>query len=140
MQATAEQELRAYVASTSAKLKYFGSLPIELAVEFQNSGSTPAKDVETRVSFSLVDYFPKQKLIAIGPEPRGAYVLPGGVYTVFLTGQLLSGQTIQQLKAGTKALYVFGSVDYLDVFEKRCRTEFRYICGGEHSDSVRTEK
>jgi len=123
---------RAYVSAISSKIKNINSaIPVEATVTVKNSGNTPAHDVAIKTCIAFVDFFPGQHLPESRQDATTALIPPGGTVASTISGNVITQLEFQGLTDRVKALYVYGSIHYIDVFSKKCVSEFRFICGGD---------
>jgi hypothetical protein len=134
---TAKRQLRAYVTVNGViRTKNPGDLSGEgfaVLVDIKNSGQTPASDslqwarIEIR-EFPLVTRLPIHCLEnpTKGILPPEAKNLAFPTFTRALT-------TIEEnaILANHTAVYVYGEIEYLDVFGDRQLTQFRFRCNGQ---------
>ena len=128
---TSERQLRAYVLNRRGVISniIIGGIP-EVEIEMQNWGQTPAYKVEhnARITFAT---FPQGKL----PPPPEALsqttVAPGAIfYLIVKMTKPLDSAYITGLKRGSLAIYVNGTVKYIDAFAQKRWTNYRLIYGG----------
>jgi hypothetical protein len=50
--------------------------------------------------------------------------------TKYGDGGTISAETIKALKAGTRAIYLYGEIHYIDAFKRAQCTKYRYMTGG----------
>jgi hypothetical protein len=101
---------------------------------FKNFGQTPAHDVQMFGNVAIVSWPIKPKdlpALDMGVGSR-EIVGPGGTRQKHeLFAQAITPQEWTGLTNGTLALVFFGEVRYLDAFEKKRITQYRYFTGGE---------
>jgi hypothetical protein len=128
---TAERQLRAYVHVAEVKVIDDDNL-ITYYMEIRNFGQTPAHNVSLRYGIALKDY----PLTAVLDLPKdlksiSAVVPPQvAIHVNFTPPQPLGPNRRNRLSQRTAAIYVFGTITYDDVFQKRRIAEFRYQYGG----------
>ncbi|GBF25242.1 hypothetical protein MnTg02_00272 [bacterium MnTg02] len=140
---TAERELRAYINYKQGAIGRFDSGRPFAEVSFQNYGQTPAYDVVGSVEVKFtedihMDSFPepdqksRKQFGVLGPTAFYSSVLT-------LDDPSLTQTQKDMLLNGKAALFVYGSVNYKDVFDRPRTTKFRMIFGGdtEISDDFR---
>jgi hypothetical protein len=153
---TARQHLRAFVAvdrisilnvanpmpqdgkeiqPTGAELGYPKLGPLIL-MTIRNSGSTPAYDVihwgnAIVAEHPLKSKLPERKIAKVGASfVTKTAMPPGGVTTKSLRmGAPLTIEEKDDLRAGTKVIYVYGFIAYRDAFRRKRRTNFRLMHG-----------
>jgi hypothetical protein len=114
--------------------------PITFRVTIGNSGKTPALKVRTKISSA---HGPKTtKFVPQYSEPNTSalqalgVLQPGGKGTMEQTTAPLTD--ISKFRSGAYLYYVFGRVDYEDVFGHPHWSTWCLYVGGEHSDNLRT--
>lgn len=150
MQVSEERQLRAYVGISSIAIANVANplpptdgqsgpqTPAALTrdcgpiafVEIKNTGQTPAYNVLHGTGIGIHE-FPLQDSLSMG-EPSGHItkgVLPVGATSdkTIIDDDLLTLQEIEQLRAGTAKIYVYGVIIYEDVFKKVRHTYYRYM-------------
>jgi hypothetical protein len=130
---TAQRQLRAYVFITNSGLQNLSAGQIPRASTcIKNSGQTPAYKVRHTQRFAL-DNFPLMRELppAVAEEDFSVTNLGPNCETMkFGDGGRISAETIEALKAGRMALYVYGEIHYIDAFEKAHYTKYRWMTGG----------
>jgi hypothetical protein len=132
---TAERQLRAYVCVESAVIKPEDD-GFRVVVSVQNTGVTPAYKLQQRTQVAIREYpllkIPLPELI---PRPGQDTLAPQGVTTPMPRfGRLLTKDEEREIRAEAKAIYVYGELDYTDVFGKSRVTKFRFRCNGHGLD------
>jgi hypothetical protein len=140
---TREIENAAYLFATHAILESpveSGKYPVT-NLEFENTGRTPA--LHTRIN-ALSAFFEKRSMVEEGELPPATIPLPYPSEGVFPPGGKVPGKVsppnlskdnlIEASQAGF-TLYVWGTIDYEDIFGKPHRTEF---CFANQSNDVTT--
>ena len=107
--------------------------PFSLQVSFQNTGHVAALDVETN-NHTLDRYPTSGEVVARAQEPHAHGVISPQTIVRALAGQniVLKEGDLAKIKAGTLTLYIFGRVDYTDIFGTH-RTTY---CGEFHGFST----
>lgn len=156
---TAERQLRAYVLVETARVvSAYGDgrmrvweadtghggepIPIDSGYQplaiftFKNFGQTPAQDVEMFGNVAIVPW-PIREVdlpeLDLGMGSR-EIIGPGGTrrkIELFAQPHPITPQEWAGLTNGTQALVFFGEVRYVDAFNKKRITRYRYFCGGE---------
>lgn len=123
------RQLRAYVHISSATLHHeshqFG---LHVAVKIANFGLTPAHSMQVERRAYVGD-FPLTEKLPPTEKDKGRFILPPNGDPVLLT--FPSGEWVNQdQRWGTPgtALYVYGTIRYVDAFKKRRTTKFRIYC------------
>lgn len=127
---TAERQLRAYIScrSITASDLLVGRKPVFL-VKFRNGGQTPAHALKTHVKIkSERTPIPSTMFSPLLTSDEGSIAVlgPGDKSTVETIGDIsiLPGH-VDSLVNGTVHLFVFGRLDYRDVFGRQRTTQFR---------------
>jgi len=131
---TAERQLRAYVNI----IKIIGRNLDDrhaFTIEIRNYGQTPAYDVRTEGAIVLTTQTPLEHELALPADPPfigGAGTLaPGAENHIRIEIKPpLSNEELDQVRLGTKAIYIFGRIRYIDAFNHHRQTSFRYLIGG----------
>lgn len=108
----------------------------------KNTGQTPAYDVICGANMCIQKF---QLISSFPPLKTGQYItktiIPTGGTTNKAVGGIppLTPEEIDQLRNGTMAIYVHGTIKYRDTFRKRRFTNFRFMhFGGLHIIGVAT--
>lgn len=128
---SAQRQLRAYVSNVATAARGFGrNFHFEATVTITNSGQTPAHDVTIKLAIVVAtEPFADFEINVIGPLSK-SHLAAGAQLTPFhRLEDRLDEANYQAILAGTKTLYLFGEVDYLDVFNKPHKTRFRFFLG-----------
>lgn len=128
-----EIQLRAYVVVTHATITglELGETPTA-RINLQNVGQTPANRVISWVAMTSGPYPDAPLIDDPGDVERSPTVLGTGVtydLTVRLTDPLSSAE-LAELIHGSRAVFVYGQIQYEDVFGKIRETTFRVFKGG----------
>jgi hypothetical protein len=133
----AKRQLRAYVTVNGViRTKDPGDLNAEgfaVLVDIKNSGQTPASDLLqwTRIEireFPLVTRLPIHCL----ENPTRGILPPETKSVAFPTfTRALTNFEENAILANHTAVYVYGEIEYLDVFGDRHLTQFRFRCNGQ---------
>jgi hypothetical protein len=94
----------------------------------KNSGGTPAYDIVHWSEMDVVEAKFENGLIA--PEPIAVapkiFLGPGGWSTKNKwLERVLTEKEMQEIRVGTRAVYVWGRIDYVDAFKKKHTTTYR---------------
>jgi hypothetical protein len=134
MEDTAVRQLRAYVGlSTSEMSALSPGQPLAVELRIRNTGQTPAYNVSCYFRMQFAPYpFPREWMEELPIGPRVASTLAANAE--FMTEQrfhrALAEAEIAAIHGGEAAVYVFGDVRYIDVFDKPRRTKFAVMYGG----------
>jgi hypothetical protein len=132
---TARRQLRAYVLASSAKAKNFGSTKesFEARVIIRNSGKSPASDVVAWVGIQI-GKFPDPG--TLGRPPSDLHVSKGvmgpgakSVFTAIVDRPMLPSE-LERIRSGSVTVYIFGEIEYLDIFNRKQSSSFRFCYGG----------
>lgn len=124
---TAERQLRAYVGLDKAKIVRSQDRVMRCVVEIKNFGQTPAYKVSPLVNIRGAN---KADLIAFEQTEQivsdGLTIGPGTFVTLEgLLGEVMTQEREDAVRGGHSIVYVYGSVEYFDAFDKRRTTTFR---------------
>jgi len=138
---TAKRQLRSYVLAMDAKVLNFGTTGIiEAQCRIKNYGRTPAYDVVGWMGVAFDD-FPVPVALGRPPADLGlsrAVLGPQG-RTVFRAeaGRILTSLEFQKIRAGAATVYVFGEINYRDVFNDSWTSHFRFMYGGPGGENTK---
>jgi hypothetical protein len=131
------RQLRAYVATSSAKLFLHVDGSFEPVIEFKNSGQTPAYDFRV----ALLAGFESYPLANRGKPPEdlrqsvcvvgagGSHVTPGGRKNE--GGDLANGKALlEDLEKRESVFSARGICSYTDIFKRKHQLHFQMIVGG----------
>jgi hypothetical protein len=141
MEDTARKQLRAYICLSESAVKFTTDGRLEAQMFFTNGGQTPAYDVRSW-TYPLVDSYPLGYVLEDPPArmPRAVGVLPSKEKQIMIAPPLtLPVDIIERLSTRDFAFYVFGEVDYKDIFGKRHTLKYRLIFGGPAGTRVTTD-
>ena len=137
------RQLRAYVFPNDAGL-WDGSMldqPMPehanepgIILNFRNSGQTPAYKVVSWANMEVILRSEEDSLVA--PERLEAFfssnIGPGGIMPKSRWfGRPLSADEITAIETGTKAIYYYGRIEYVDAFRRKRFSNFRLFYGGK---------
>jgi hypothetical protein len=131
MQDTAQRELRAYVFVTDLSFDFESTEPVAV-VRFENRGKTPAYDCV----HTYMTEFREYPLLSPLPEPVNRFVgrgslAPGDGRTSYNRAvRAFTHEENNTLRSGTRAIYVYGHIQYKDVFGHERVTKHRGMQGG----------
>jgi hypothetical protein len=132
MRDTAERQLRAYVSAVSAEIKHveIGGSP-EATVVVRNSGQTPAHRLNRMGGIGIGISF---DVLAPGVGPAAktvASLAAGGSNLQFHKANwTLTQDHMTALQNGDLTIWVYGEMNYRDVFNRDWFTKFRFQTGG----------
>jgi hypothetical protein len=139
---TARAQLRAYVFAESAALADGTTLsPPQpqhanepgVVVAWKNTGQTPAFNVVSWGAVDVIEPINEQTLVPPKLERKFASSLgAGGQATKALWfGRSLSTSEIEDIGKGVKAIYIYGRIEYFDIFGKPRFTNYRLAYSGK---------
>lgn len=128
---TTRRQLRAYMCISSCTIQAFPNekrLLVSAAVK--NCGPTPAYKV--RIGYNLEVLHPSDTPDLLkSPKTKNVYGMAGPNMPIDWDKQLDTAQdTIQEIRMGTKMIYLWGTVTYEDAFKKTRTTQFNFFCKG----------
>jgi hypothetical protein len=135
LELSSERQLRAYVLPDVERSNYSELLGPDptFNVWLKNSGQTPAHKVRSWASIKSAPFPLLTPLIAkdnIGPQSE-AILAPGASQVIVIQlGKPLPDELKSRLENGSNAIYVFGCIEYVDVFGKPHFTKHRFMIGG----------
>jgi type II secretory pathway pseudopilin PulG len=141
---TEKRQLRAYVflesvqtANTDDRAGNNQYPDLSATIVFKNFGQTPAYNVRHSSSLRFADYPPPATVFVYDRETHPIIVdtlgPQGGARNVIRSSEADSMSAIERkqlMKAQTKAIYVFGKIDYEDAFGVGRCTSYRFMVGG----------
>ena len=134
---TAKRQLRAYLGVTDAYVKYIDPTHIQANITISNSGPTPANGVTRFIDAELRDpnrpgEFP------VGEHHFGKQPIAPGGFWIIRKDQGISeqdlGELIKPTAESTRELFVWGSVEYTDIYKKPQTLSFRYRTHARRSE------
>lgn len=129
---TTERQLRAYVFLGPPRKSpdFVGTPQVSGMLTIKNSGLTPAYNLThwQRVEFLDFPNTPESDFLRKNARPAAPTVVnPGVDIGAPFIGPVLSDDQRQMVRAGSKALYIFGEIRYVDAFKKPHISKFRYV-------------
>lgn len=137
-----EAELRAYVDVESLE---FVETPeaegvVKVKVTLRNSGQTPAFKLES-VADMMIEDISNEELLPVLSLPEDSSLVPvrprlgrDGTATVIVECES-TPKLAERVTSGDATILVWGAVGYFDVFDRRRRTLFQYLCNAETLDT-----
>jgi hypothetical protein len=135
--ATSHKELRAYISVSKAAVAWSEDesilyRDIVVVVNFKNCGQTPARNV---LSWGTYASTAEPHKVVFGDRPDEMPVVSSGVQGPDQSGHIqftvphIAGEDdeIVSLTNGKKTLFVWGRIDYIDIFNKARWTMFRFV-------------
>lgn len=137
-----DAELRAYVDVDTLE---FVETPdadgvVKVKITLRNSGQTPAFKLESVADIEIRD-ISNEELLPILPLPEDSSLVPvrsrlGRDATATVIVSCESTPTLaERVTGGEATILVWGAVGYFDVFDRRRRTVFQYLCNAETLDT-----
>jgi hypothetical protein len=133
----AERQLRAYIFSEETTLSDIeaGKHPSAL-INVKNSGLTPGTDVTAWAGITVAEFPLKTELTQATEEfmktASRRTVSPGGTFKLDTKwGQPLADFHLSLMKDGAAAIFIWGEINYLDVFGEKRVCGFRMYYGGD---------
>ncbi|HML91458.1 hypothetical protein [Methyloceanibacter sp.] len=137
-----EAELRAYVDVDSLE---FVETPeaegiVKVKIALRNSGQTPAFKLESVADMAIHD-ISTEELLPVLPLPEESSLVPvrprlgrDATATVIVECES-TPKFAERVTSGEATILVWGAVGYFDVFDRRRRTVFQYLCNAETLDT-----
>lgn len=122
---SSQRELRAYMCMDGGSITRQTPSFFRTAIQFTNSGKTPAHNVRTLITQVVSDKPPSDRSTAMQPHARGVYGPRTPLHLVI--DQNFTPEVIADVESGKKNFYVWGRVEYTDVFGHKQRSEFRHV-------------
>jgi hypothetical protein len=134
---TARQQLRAYPVVSGGHIKTVnlreGGIGIEVHILMRNTGATPAYSFQTSPLFVKID-LPENIPFSNPAAHGGASILgPGEAASVHKTIKIEASE-LDELKAQTKVVYIWGIAVFRDIYRSPRHVYFRIINGQELFD------
>lgn len=129
---TSKQELRAYLYLKDANFKFLGEDKWKISYRIENFGRTPAHNVRTISVAKVVDWNEgKYESPVPTTEEAIGSMAPNGDYVNF-EDKLVGAATEEEIKGGSKAIFLTGTILYDVAFAMDQRvTNFRFYIGGD---------
>ena len=131
---TAKIQLQAYVFTLDPEIRDISTTKLVKAIlTIKNSGQTPAEDVQAvgGVYYGGVENISDSTQPADKSRKTPTLLSPGGT-TQFIIGgdRLLTKEQYNAIAAGQAAIFVIGTIDYKDIFNRKRHTKFSYYYTG----------
>ncbi len=125
--------LRAYVFVDTVRLLNFDSLAYTEEVKIKNTGRTPAYNVVQWAASGIAEFpVPKEGL---PPPAKNSWssvdTMPSEATFEVNVSRLFKDGNKTTMQMGIAALWVYGRVDYEDIFRRKYWTTFRFYVGGD---------
>ena len=138
---SSERQLRAYVFPDGADLYDGTSASIGreeltstpgIAIAFKNTGQTPAYKVVHWIQVAVIP-MRDETLQLNTPTDIGRKEMSVGANGTFSNNlwfdRQLTEQEMREIENGTRAIYVYGRIEYVDVFKRQHHTNYRLFYG-----------
>jgi hypothetical protein len=133
MDSTAIRQLRAYVLVAGGEIKFPNPGTPEAQLVLRNFGQTPAHNVRVWIHMWIERYPLRVGLPTPPADFRMATSIlpPGGHTNMFIPKEPpVPSQAIHLLGTPAGTIYVYGEIQYVDVFQITRSTKYRLIYGG----------
>jgi hypothetical protein len=129
---TARRELRAYVFPIYAHIRDVRASRPTFVIDVKNFGQTPAYGLRMKTALQSGSHPLDTKLV---PEVQNsiatAQLAPQAtLFDEIALNHSLSANEISALAEGSAAIYLFGEIEYFDIYKKKRWTTFRMRLGG----------
>ncbi len=129
-QSTAQHQLRAYI-SIDHIIRDKNLHEPGFTIFIRNSGQTPAYKVRHYNQKEILEFPLPHELVAVLREDGTRFICgPGQLAADSGLGGPISDPDWEALRSGKMAIYVYGIIEYMDVFGCVRWTKFCYFCGG----------
>jgi hypothetical protein len=134
MDATSEQQLRAYISVNPENVAAWNQ-PENVAVSFniENHGQTVGSDIGYDFGIDIINRLPPDAVMPATSERLTANnaLFPKEKRAVRLEfKRTATASEVTDVEAGVKRLYVWGTLSYRDAFGKQRTTGFAFSAGG----------
>lgn len=101
---------------------------LSFRIVWENSGSTPTKDLTININSSAFDALPKGDMFPDHPSRLDTPLIIGPKATVYSDPAVMQGDDLKAVRDGKKIMFVWGRAIYKDLFSntKVHRTRFVY--------------
>lgn len=129
---TARRQLRAYVFPIYAHIRDVRASRPTFVIDIKNFGQTPAYGLRVKTALQSGSHPLDTKLV---PEVQSsiatAQLAPqAALFDEIALNRSLSASEISALAEGSAAIYLFGEIEYFDIYKKKRWTTFRMRLGG----------
>jgi hypothetical protein len=127
----AKTQLRAYVGVVYPEVKIDG-VRLIASIDYQNSGQTPAHDVEVYMSAKIFSDTPKWTKPGTADDAlKGGVLLPNVFWQKYrpVEEASYSGDLREEILAQKKRIWVWGTISYRDIYGEPCHVQFRFWSG-----------
>jgi hypothetical protein len=103
-----------------------------IGLTIKNFGQTPAYDVISWAQIAVINITDEEKQIVPTLQKIGAATIgTGGTINKFLWfGRALTAYEMSDVGTGVRAIYIFGRIEYRDIFKRHKGTNFRFRYSG----------
>jgi hypothetical protein len=129
---TAKRELRAYVFPIYAHIRDVRASRPTFVIDVKNFGQTPAYGLRMNTALQSGSHpLDKQLVPEIQSSIATAQLAPqAALFDEIALNHSLSANEIGALAEGSAAIYLFGEIEYFDIYKKKRWTTFRMRLGG----------
>jgi hypothetical protein len=135
---TAREQLRAYIqASPGNVFNLKSGARLEARILVNNSGQTPGNEVTRWAGMKISKPLASDELVKLGRGEReeGSLVAMPQAPHVMIRGLDAPDATLSdQIIRGDQRIYVFGRIEYKDIFEQPRASDFCFVYYGETDD------
>lgn len=131
---TARRQLKAYIFISRAEINDITTSDFKISLVVNNFGQTPADKtvINGRVEISKfpLDFssLPPHNIVHL----KNMTIGPGGVHTIIITRPAaFSAEEVARLRTSDSAIYVYGKIEYRDIFNKPRETRYCFYKGGD---------
>jgi hypothetical protein len=139
MRRTAQRQLRAYVFVSNGKIEVAttvdGRKYVQAFISFKNFGQTPGNEFRTRAKAEIqaVSFMPDHES---KPGEDRSIIGPTAGADVNVVFGPVSEEILTEVRTGTKRIFVWGRLDYIDVFGQPRYLQFREENGRLRADGI----
>lgn len=140
MQDTARRQLRAYVTIDSAAIKFPEPGVPSVTVIVKNAGQTPAHDLRHWIH-QWIETYPLKVQLPLPPEGfvmSASLLGAGATHEMHITHPrpIVKLPFLDQIGTPEATIYVYGGINYKDVFGEQQFVRYRLMYGGPHKPSL----
>jgi len=129
---TARRQLRAYVFPVYAHIRDVRASRPNFVIDIKNFGQTPAYGLRMKTALQSGSYPLDRELVPdVQSSIATAQLAPqAALFDDIALNHSLSANEISTLAEGSAAIYLFGEIEYFDIYKARRWTTFRMLLGG----------
>jgi hypothetical protein len=129
---TARLQLRAYVFPVYAHIRDVRASRPNFVIDIKNFGQTPAYGLRMKTALQSGSYPLDRELVPdVQSSIATAQLAPqAALFDDIALNHSLSENEISTLAEGSAAIYLFGEIEYFDIYKARRWTTFRMLLGG----------